>query len=77
MADRFNIGVESQRNLCVQSVCQLLKIVQGFIFQNSQSEIEELAGPEKRQRADMEFVKKFTQASFLKTKFYPKGRKSQ
>ena len=28
-------------------------------------------------RADMEFVKKFTQARFLKTKFYPKVRKSQ
>ena len=27
--------------------------------------------------ADMEFVKKFTQAWFLKTKFYPKERKSQ
>ena len=26
---------------------------------------------------DMEFVKKFTQARFLKTKFYPKVRKSQ
>ena len=25
----------------------------------------------------MEFVKKFTQARFLKTKFYPKVRKSQ
>ena len=26
---------------------------------------------------DKEFVKKFTQAKFLKTKFYPKVRKSQ
>ena len=26
---------------------------------------------------DMEFVKKFTQVRFLKTKFYPKMRKSQ
>ena len=26
---------------------------------------------------DMEFVKKFTQARFFKTKFYPKVRKSQ
>ena len=27
--------------------------------------------------ADMEFVKMFTQARFLKSKLYPKGRKSQ
>ena len=28
-------------------------------------------------QADMKFVKKFTQARFLKAKFYPKVRKSQ
>ena len=30
-----------------------------------------------KRQTDMEFVKKFTQARFLNTKLYPKGRKSQ
>ena len=42
-----------------------------FSKRRSKSKIPESTG------ADMELVKKFTQASFFRTKFYPKGRKSQ
>ena len=52
-----------------------VKVVSGV--QGRSGETRRGQGWSMESRADMELVKKFTQARFLKTKFYPKVRKSQ